>query len=1048
MRFKELEIEISFRLKNSGFIFKSEKKTGLVYVNQQKSICLKVDISICEIAEYPYVSYTSEQNSLVHKYNLFLRFSINSIDDLDRLEQELDFFTSEEPEADKLRQYGTNRQEQEIDPSLPEATFEDSFAQAFGEKSLYALSREEIYHDYDGKRRFIDYVLKTSVRSYAIELNGEQFHHPVAIKENRYQSQLFKQNSLAAQGYKVFRWSQRGMADREKFIQEIKLYFGDPLLFDNSPHFKSLRSLKTFHLADHQHDALNYIDSLRDQGRNTFIIVLPTATGKTEIFIEDLYRQQLNKNEHKALIMVPRKNLKQQTIERFNSRYPDLNIDENIFSNNDQHICIQTYAYLLRHYHEVAIDRFDYIVVDEAHHAQASGLKKVLEYFNPGSLLGFTATDERLDKKRLEDIFGQYETQMTLKEAMQKLIVPPVSVYRLETNIDLSNVRYNGKDFVKSDLQRNIQIPSRDEMIVRLMVEHFSQPLLNGTSLKQGLIFCVDIKHAKRIARLLNEASLKAAAVSGVDRDKSDKALKAYANKEIQFLCACDLLNEGWDSPQTSILVMARPTMSKVLYMQQLGRGTRHHKDKERLYVIDVVDSYGAQLQPWSAHGLLKIECYLPFGNLLGIDSGSLSSELHILTGLYEQVVRMIPLDMFTMQENLEDMLSIEQLARELFVSTGTVKNWLKKGDIGSDVTLPFGNRHLYFFSVSTVETIRKQKNLSLHTDKTRREDFYNFIEERDYTFSYKIIFLCLMFKMANDRGEVDIEELTRKYSDFYLEVLSKYKKADRPKSPYNNKGVLSDQAKIQKSILQNPFEKFERKRFMHHCKDLKYISYDSVLWSGFSVTDKTRVQKQMFEDLDNYYQQLDIIISQQLKSQIQFLEIDEPKDIKESLIVDSYVKEENTPYVPFYPLEIAAGGFADSRVMDNAQHWINIKNIVLRHALTDDLFVSKIHGQSMEPLIPDGSYCLFRYGVAGSRNNKALLVKKDGIIDPDLQTSFTIKRYFSEKKPNSEYGWIHQKIELRPENPDYEAITIEQDNAEDFTVVAEFLSVMDLDNE
>ncbi|MCU7832693.1 MAG: hypothetical protein KZQ56_08870 [gamma proteobacterium symbiont of Lucinoma myriamae] len=220
----DVKKEISPFLDNLNYQYHETKETVLIYTHRLQSSCLKIDINICQLSHYPYISYTSVQNELVHHYDLFLRFSIKSVNDLERFKKELEFFTSPEPEPDKLKRYGVNRQEQAIDPTLPEATFEEYFAQAFGEKSLYALTREAEYYDYDGKRRYIDYVLKTTNGDYAIELNGEQFHHPAAIKEKRYASQLFKQNSLAVEGYKVFRWSQRGMADSEKFIQELKFF--------------------------------------------------------------------------------------------------------------------------------------------------------------------------------------------------------------------------------------------------------------------------------------------------------------------------------------------------------------------------------------------------------------------------------------------------------------------------------------------------------------------------------------------------------------------------------------------------------------------------------------------------------------------------------------------------------------------------------------------------------------------------------------------------------------------------------------------------------
>ena len=112
-------------------------------------------------------------------------------------------------------------------------------------------------------------------------------------------------------------------------------------------------------------------------------------------------------------------------------------------------------------------------------------------------------------------------------------------------------------------------MPSRDQLVVDLLLKYFTENesatelskevVDNKLANKQGVIFCVDIKHAKRMSALLIKGGIKAAAVHGTDR----KGLIEYKEGNIQFLCACDLLNEGWDAPQTSIIVMARPTMSR-----------------------------------------------------------------------------------------------------------------------------------------------------------------------------------------------------------------------------------------------------------------------------------------------------------------------------------------------------------------------------------------------------------------------------------------------------------------------------------------------------
>lgn len=153
------------------------------------------------------------------------------------------------------------------------------------------------------------------------------------------------------------------------------------------------------------------------------------------------------------------------------------------------------------------------------------------------------------------------------------------------------------------------------------------------------------------MAALLADEGISAMAVDGRDRKNAAKAQQGYDTGTVRFLCACDLLTEGWDAPQTAILIMAsRPTFSKVLYSQQLGRGLRNHPGKEALYVIDVVDNYGARLQPLSLHALFKIPNYQPFADLM-TPKGSRQDEILVLDGLHEGERRIEPVDIFSFEE-------------------------------------------------------------------------------------------------------------------------------------------------------------------------------------------------------------------------------------------------------------------------------------------------------------------------------------------------------------------------------------------------------------
>lgn len=940
---------------------------GRLYLSGNKPAIL-IDSTIYDLtlANFQYVDYTSYQNKLMHKFNGVYRFLAT---DIDLLQAELALFMSEGIEVLDLKIYGADRSESHIDPTPPEFNFALSFEQVFGAKHIHALQPEAPYVDRQGHRRYIDYVLHRNSQPIAIELNGELYHHPLSkiVSQKKYRSQLFKQNSLVNDGYRVYRWSNRGMQDEFKFEDQIKEYFGESQYFQSAPLYRANRKID-FSLYDHQEKAVTSLQEKRANGEHTFLIVLPTGTGKTEVFIEDFRLEFSKGNTKRALAIVPSTELKKQLIKRMGSQLPDIRVGDDFYSLTLD-VIVQTSAYVLRHFRKVSSEYFDYILVDEAHRAAAHGLRNVLEYFNPINLLGLTATDQRLDQQKLEDIFGSYKINLSLEEAIKQKLVPQIRVFRLLSNIDLSSVRFNGKEFVKSDLQKTVQVPSRDQLVVDLLLKYFTgcirntrsnNPLVN----KQGVIFCVDIKHAKRMAELLNRHGINAAAVHGTDRAGLDK----YKSGLIQFLCACDLLNEGWDAPQTSVIVMARPTMSKVLYTQQLGRGTRNHPDKEALYVIDVVDSYSAALQPWSVHNLFNFGMYQPFADLVNNVEGIHNQELIILDSLWEVERRLEPINIFNFEQEFGHLLNEEQLARELFVSTGTIKAWLKKGNISAHRTLPFGNKTLNYFSEQQVEKIKKDNQIKDRTDQTRKLDFYEFIEKRDYAFSYKIIFLLAMVNNCNELGEQSLDDLVGNYQKFYLKLTEKFGVAEKQKNPLNNTKNLDNVNYLKKSIRENPFEKFERKRFFYQCKDLNIISFDPVLWEKLEQTDLIKINKQMIDDGIKYFKKFNIELTQDdfnvltgQKISNQLLELSSTAANDE---LEEIAKETESGFdLPFYPsLKIACGHFKTSQHDEIDSYFVTDSSHNFGQLNPEIHFVATASGNSMnggKNAIEDGDLLL-----------------------------------------------------------------------------------------
>ena len=492
-------------------------------------------------------------------------------------------------------------------------------------------------------------------------------------------------------------------------------------------------------------------------------------------------------------------------------------------------------------------DYYDYIVFDEAHHAQAANCKKTLQYFTPKYLIGLTATPERLDKRKLDEIFGQYETKLTLREAIEKGVISNIRCYRLISNIDLSEVRYNGKDYNYADLEKTLVIDSRNELIVKTIKKYFAP---QKDFYKQGIVFCVNIQHCKKLEKMLNDAGTKAKAVYGSNRE-NDVIFESYKNKEIQFLLSCQVISEGWDCPQTEIVVMARPTLSKVLYLQQIGRGLRNYPGKECLFVIDVVDNYAGKLTPWSFNSLFKIANYSDFAGVINNNFDYLN-----ILGLSETEISMQEIDVFTFEEKYKDFKSLEQAARELFVGTNTLSKWVKINPSFSSLSLPIGSKLMPYFSNGDIAKIKQAKQLKEHNEETILQDFIDFIDENTLTYSFKLIFMLNMFDLADKEGEVNIDNLIDKYTQFYIDRLDRKLPVDRKGCVFDY-DYLRDRTKMKKSILDNPFEKFERKRFVYFSKDLNILSFNPILWSKLTEEIKQNIVNKEKQFLKEYYKNL-----------------------------------------------------------------------------------------------------------------------------------------------------------------------------------------------
>ena len=494
-----------------------------------------------------------------------------------------------------------------------EEKFINLFCDVFGAEKGQYVYLQYPFVDIYGKHRTIDFAIRTESGKIAFEIDGETWHNPAKVSQDKYTDDLLKQNSMVHNGWKVFRWTDSQLEktpDRVK--DELITFIGyAPALTYIDEDMPSQKGA-VFELREHQEEALENLAKVREDDKTIALVQGATGSGKSAIGVLDS-----KEVGERVLFLAHTKELVEQGAKNFEKLWEGVSVGrfyEN-FHDTDTHVVCASIQSVIRNLDLFKPDDFGYLIIDECHHASAKSYTTILNYFKPSFTLGLTATPERADGEDLLKVFQNVAHKLDVKDAVERGVLVPVRCIRVKTNIDISDVRINGFKYNSLDLETNIVVPERNQLIVDTYLEYVKD--------KSTVIFCTSVNHADTIASLLRESGVNAESVSGqTENNRRRQILKDYENKKIQVLCACDLLNEGWDSPITEVLFMARPTMSKTIYLQQLGRGMRTHEGKEFLMVFDFVDNANMFNCPYSLHRLLNIGEYVPGGMVLGTKKG------------------------------------------------------------------------------------------------------------------------------------------------------------------------------------------------------------------------------------------------------------------------------------------------------------------------------------------------------------------------------------------------------------------------------------------
>lgn len=363
----------------------------------------------------------------------------------------------------------------------------------------------------------------------------------------------------------------------------------DLVRYDNQEDAADTRVEVLFQPRGAQIEALYALEDSRAEGARKGLVQAATGVGKTYLAAFDSAR-------YKRVLFVAHREeiLKQAEISFKNVRQSD---DYGFFygkqKDTDRSVIFASVAtlgraeYLKEEY--FAADYFDYVVIDEFHHAVNDQYKRIVDYFRPQFMLGLTATPERMDGKNIYELCDyNVPYEISLKEAINKGMLVPFHYYGIYDDTDYSGLhlvkgRYDERELAEV-YKDNI---GRYELIYKYYLKYHS---------KRAMGFCCSRQHAEDMAKEFCRRGIPSAAVySNADGEFSearDKAVEQLKNQEIRVIFSVDMFNEGLDIASLDMVMFLRPTESPIVFLQQLGRGLRIYKGKEYLNVLDFIGNY------------------------------------------------------------------------------------------------------------------------------------------------------------------------------------------------------------------------------------------------------------------------------------------------------------------------------------------------------------------------------------------------------------------------------------------------------------------------
>ena len=420
--------------------------------------------------------------------------------------------------------------------------------------------------------------IKTDYASYLINFNES--------KEGT--GQLISTNQLLLKTITI--GSDLIAKDKEK----VKYFLRRQFIADEELFNLYLKRGKEIKPHEAQEKALVNLNKTRENGSDRAVAILATGLGKTILSALDAKDTKASK----ILFVVHINEILKQTKESFERVFPDRKNDLGFYNGKqkekDKKILFASIQTLgkKKHIESFSPDYFDYIIIDETHHTAAPTYGLIFSYFKPKFFLGLTATPDRMDRK---DILGFYNNnvvfEMGQEQAIEQGYLVPFQYFGFKDSIDYSDIYFNGFKYDTKDLNKHLLIDERDQAILKKFKEVVGD--------RKTIGFCASIEHAERCATKFKAAGINAIAVhsrslglEGVEDKDKTLLIKHFRDGKCQVAFVVDMFNEGVDIPDVSCLLFLRPTESKTIFIQHMGRGLRVAPKKENVLILDFIGNY------------------------------------------------------------------------------------------------------------------------------------------------------------------------------------------------------------------------------------------------------------------------------------------------------------------------------------------------------------------------------------------------------------------------------------------------------------------------